>query len=134
MLHDDATQPVGGKLDAMSTDAVDRVAAILREATRVVALTGAGISTESGIPDFRGPSGIWTKNPSAEKLSDIRTYMSDPRVRIQAWQARVDHPAWSAKPNAGHDALVELERKGKLHTLVTQNVDGLHLAAGSSPD
>jgi NAD-dependent deacetylase len=97
-------------------------------------LTGAGISTESGIPDFRGPQGVWTLNPKSEKLSDIRHYMSDPEVRVLAWQARIDHPAWGARPNAGHIALADLEKKGHLQLLVTQNVDGLHLDAGSSPD
>jgi NAD-dependent deacetylase len=103
------------------------------EARRVVALTGAGISTESGIPDFRGPQGVWTKNPKAEKLSNIHHYMSDPEVRRLAWQSRLDHPAWHAEPNAGHRALVDLERRDKLHALVTQNIDGLHQRAGSSP-
>jgi NAD-dependent deacetylase len=103
------------------------------ESTRIVALTGAGISTESGIPDFRGPQGVWTKNPRAERLSDIHCYLSDPEVRKLAWKSRVDHPAWRAEPNAGHRALVTLERRGKLHALVTQNIDGLHQRAGSSP-
>ena len=67
-------------------------------AQRVVALTGAGISTDSGIPDFRGPQGVWTKNPKAEKLSDIRYYMSDPEVRRLSWQSRLQNPAWSARP------------------------------------
>jgi NAD-dependent deacetylase len=102
-------------------------------ANRVVALTGAGISTESGIPDFRGPQGLWTKDPKAERLSNIHFYMSDPEVRRLAWQSRLDHPAWSARPNAGHRALVDLERRGKLHALVTQNIDGLHQLAGNSP-
>ncbi len=102
-------------------------------ASRVVALTGAGISTESGIPDFRGPQGVWTKNPKAERLSNIHDYMSDPDIRRLSWQSRLDHPAWSAQPNAGHRALVDLERRGKLHALVTQNIDGLHQLAGSSP-
>ncbi|HZR22485.1 MAG TPA: Sir2 family NAD-dependent protein deacetylase [Vicinamibacterales bacterium] len=101
---------------------------------RIVALTGAGISTESGIPDFRGPQGVWTKNPKAEKLSNIHHYMSDPEVRRLAWQSRMEHPAWTAQPNAGHRALVDLERRGDLHALVTQNIDGLHQLAGSSPD
>jgi len=104
------------------------------ESSRVVVLTGAGISTESGIPDFRGPQGLWTKYPKAEKLSNIHYYMSDPEIRRLAWQGRLDHPAWSATPNAGHRALVELERRGKLHALVTQNIDGLHQRAGHSPD
>jgi NAD-dependent deacetylase len=103
-------------------------------AQRVVALTGAGISTESGIPDFRGPQGVWTKNPLAEKLSDIRYYMADPEVRKAAWQSRLEHPAWSARPNEGHRALVELEGRGKLHALITQNIDELHQQAGNSPD
>jgi NAD-dependent deacetylase len=106
----------------------------VEQSRRVVALTGAGISTESGIPDFRGPQGVWTKNPKAEKLSDIRYYMADPEVRKLAWQQRVVHPAWQAKPNAGHLALVSLEQRGRLHALVTQNIDGLHQAAGNSPD
>lgn len=96
-------------------------------------LTGAGISTDSGIPDFRGPNGIWTKDPMAEKSSHIDVYVSDPEVRRRAWQLRRDHPAWSAEPNAGHRALVELEAQGKLNALVTQNIDGLHQAAGSDP-
>ena len=103
-------------------------------ARRVVALTGAGISTDSGIPDFRGPQGVWTRNPKAEQLSDIRYYMADPEVRRLAWQSRLEHPAWSARPNAGHAALVELERRGKLHALITQNIDELHQVAGNSPE
>jgi len=112
---------------------VQEVRGWIGEATRVVVLTGAGISTDSGIPDFRGPQGLWTKNPKAEKLSDIRYYMSDPEVRRLAWQSRLEHPTWSAKPNAGHLALVELERQGKLHALITQNIDELHQQAGNSP-
>ena len=101
-------------------------------AKRVVALTGAGISTDSGIPDFRGPQGVWTKNPMAEKLSNIRYYLSDPEVRKASWKARMDHTAWNAKPNPGHQALVELEKRGKLHALITQNIDELHQQAGNS--
>jgi NAD-dependent deacetylase len=111
-------------------DAVRRI----DEAARVVVLTGAGISTESGIPDFRGPSGVWTRNPAAEKQSTIQNYVAEPEVRKAAWRARVDSPAWAAEPNAGHRALVVLERRGKLHALVTQNIDELHQRAGSSPD
>src|SRR5438270_7710886 len=96
----------------------DMVRGWLASASRIVALTGAGISTESGIPDFRGPQGVWTKNPKAEKLSNIQHYMSDPDVRKLAWQGRVNHPAWHARPNAGHRALVELEWRGTLHALV----------------
>ena len=113
---------------------VDAVRRWLDEARRVVVLTGAGISTDSGIPDFRGPQGVWTKNPKAEKLSDIRYYMADPEVRKLAWQSRLEHTAWNAKPNPGHLALVELEKRGKLHALITQNIDELHQMAGNSPD
>src|SRR4030095_2986190 len=116
------------------SDRLEAVRGWVDASTRIVALTGAGISTESGIPDFRGPQGVWTKNPKAEKLSNIYDYMSDPEVRKLSWRSRVEHPAWHAKPNAGHRALVELERRGKLHALVTQNIDGLHQRAGNSPD
>src|SRR6187399_502600 len=102
---------------------LDAIAAWLRDARQIVVLTGAGISTESGIPDFRGPQGVWTKNPKAERLSNIHYYMADPEVRVLAWQQRLVHPAWHATPNAGHRALAELERRGKLHALVTQNID-----------
>jgi NAD-dependent deacetylase len=104
------------------------------EAERVVVLTGAGISTDSGIPDFRGPQGVWTKNPLAEKMSNIHYYLADPEVRKASWQNRLTSPAWSAKPNPGHLALVALERRGKLHALITQNIDELHQIAGNSPD
>jgi NAD-dependent deacetylase len=103
------------------------------EARRVVVLTGAGISTDSGIPDFRGPKGVWTKNPMAEKLSNIHYYMADPEVRKAAWISRMEHTAWTAKPNAGHLALAGLEKRGKLHALITQNIDELHQMAGNSP-
>jgi NAD-dependent protein deacetylase/lipoamidase len=116
------------------SDRLEAVRGWVDASTRIVALTGAGISTESGIPDFRGPQGVWTKNPKAEKLSNIHDYMSDPEVRKLSWRSRVEHPAWHARPNAGHRALVELERRGKLHALVTQNIDGLHQRAGHSPD
>ena len=106
----------------------------IRAAARIVALTGAGISTESGIPDFRGPQGVWTTNPKAEKLSNIHYYMTDPEVRRLSWQNRLDHPAWQATPNGGHRALVALEQAGKLHALITQNIDGLHQLAGNSPE
>lgn len=114
-------------------DLLDRVAALVRAAGSVTVLTGAGISTESGIPDFRGPQGLWTKDPKAERLSSLQAYMEDPELRVRAWRSRLEHPAWTATPNAGHRALAELERKGKLDTLVTQNIDGLHQKAGTSP-
>jgi NAD-dependent deacetylase len=113
---------------------VDEVADWLRDADRIVVLTGAGISTESGIPDFRGPQGLFTKNPDAEKTATLQYYLSDSEVRARAWQNRLSSGMWDAEPNAGHLALAEIERRANLHTLVTQNVDGLHHAAGSSPD
>ncbi len=113
---------------------INEVRRWVANARRIVALTGAGISTESGIPDFRGPHGVWTKNPKAEKLSNIHYYMSDPEVRRLSWQTRLDHPAWSAAPNRGHRALVELERRGCLHAIVTQNIDGLHQQSGNTPE
>lgn len=113
-------------------ETVAKVAAWLREADRVVALTGAGISTDSGIPDFRGPQGVWTKNPEAEKKATIQHFLSSSDARRESWRNRLANPMGVAEPNMGHVALAELEHKGKLHTLVTQNVDGLHLDAGSS--
>ncbi len=114
-------------------DAEAQAGIVLAAAERVVVLTGAGISTDSGIPDFRGPNGVWTRDPAAEKASTLSHYVSDPEVRRAAWRNRLASPAWSAEPNAGHRALVELERQGRLHTLVTQNIDELHQRAGSDP-
>ncbi|MEO5881648.1 MAG: Sir2 family NAD-dependent protein deacetylase [Caldimonas sp.] len=112
---------------------IDAARQLVDAAGRIVVLTGAGISTESGIPDFRGPRGVWTRNPAAEKQSTIQHYLADAEVRRAAWRARVDSPAWSARPNAGHRALVALERRAKLLALVTQNIDELHQRAGQSP-
>jgi NAD-dependent deacetylase len=112
---------------------VDAAGRLVDAAVRVVVLTGAGISTESGIPDFRGPRGVWTRNPAAEKQSTIQNYMAEPEVRKAAWRSRLASPAWSAAPNDGHRALVALERRGKLRALVTQNIDELHQRAGQSP-
>lgn len=117
----------------MSQD-VEIVRRWVDESARIVALTGAGISTESGIPDFRGPQGVWTRDPKAERLSNIHEYMSNAEVRKLSWNSRLDHPAWQARPNAGHRALVEIERRGRLHALITQNIDGLHQQAGNSPE
>lgn len=103
------------------------------EARKIAVLTGAGISTDSGIPDFRGPQGLWTKNPEAEKMATLQVYMADPEVRKRSWRWRLETQQNKREPNAGHAALVSLERSGRLHTLVTQNVDGLHQAAGSDP-
>jgi len=113
-------------------DGFDEARSILASAERVTVLTGAGISTDSGIPDFRGPNGVWTKNPAAEKASRLEYYLGDPEVRKAAWQNRLHAPAWTAEPNRGHSAIVELEQRGQLHGLVTQNIDGLHQKAGNS--
>lgn len=104
------------------------------EASRVTVLTGAGISTDSGIPDFRGPQGIWTKDPAAQRMSTLSAYVSEPDLRVRSWQNRRAHSAWTAEPNVGHRSLVDLERSGKLVAILTQNIDGLHQKAGSSPE
>jgi NAD-dependent deacetylase len=105
---------------------------LISVSNKIAVLSGAGISTDSGIADFRGPDGLWTRDPSAEKYSTIRYYMSDPELRARAWQFRLSNPALTARPNIGHESLVELERSGKLLRLVTQNIDGLHLVAQRS--
>src|SRR5437660_4392949 len=102
---------------------VDEVRRWIAESQRIVVLTGAGISTDSGIPDFRGPNGVWTRNPEAEKTATLHYYLDDPEVRKRAWKNRLEHPAFVAEPNPGHRALFELERQGKLLAIVTQNID-----------
>ena len=104
-----------------------------RGVTRLAVLTGAGISTDSGIPDFRGPSGTWTKNPAAEKLSTYRAYLADPELRRQSWRSRLAHPAWTAQPNPAHLALARLARSPVDTQVITQNIDGLHQRAGTPP-
>ena len=101
---------------------------------RVAVLTGAGISTDSGIPDFRGPGGIWTRDPAAEKMSTYQVYVTDPAVRQRSWQARLAHPAWTAEPNAAHLALARLAASGIDTQVITQNIDGLHQRAGLAAD
>lgn len=113
---------------------IEHARELLSAAERVTVLTGAGVSTDSGIPDFRGPQGVWTKNPAAERIWTFEHYRDDDEVRRAAWQERVEHPMWTAQPGPAHDALVTLERSGKLVALLTQNIDELHQAAGSSPD
>jgi NAD-dependent deacetylase len=122
------TRPVGITSDAGAA------ATVIVPAQRVTVLTGAGISTDSGIPDFRGPNGVWTKDPGAERTSSLRDYLTDEEVRRRSWQNRLHSPTWAARPNAGHRALVELERQGRLRALLTQNIDELHQQAGSSPE
>lgn len=114
----------------MRTTTIDDARSWVQRARRVTVLTGAGISTDSGIPDFRGPNGLWTKNPAAEKASTLQQYLVDADVRRFAWQNRLHSPAWTAEPNAGHLAIVELDRRGQLVAVVTQNIDELHQRAG----
>ena len=113
---------------------MERARRWIDQAAAVTVLTGAGISTDSGIPDFRGPNGLWTTNPLAEKASTLQHYLNDPLVRQAAWQNRLASPAWQAEPNVGHRALVQLEHDGRLVALVTQNIDELHQKAGHDPD
>jgi NAD-dependent deacetylase len=115
-------------------DPIEAVRAWIDQAERIVALTGAGISTDSGIPDFRGPDGLWTRNPEAEKMATLHHYMASREVRKLAWKTRLEMQGRAPQPNEGHRALARLEQRGKLHALITQNVDGLHEAAGSSPE
>lgn len=96
-------------------------------------MTGAGISTESGIPDFRGPNGVWTRDPAAAARATLSHYLADPQARLDAWQRRIAPANPQPEPNSGHRSLVQLEATGRLHLLITQNVDGLHLRAGSDP-
>ncbi|HUF31897.1 MAG TPA: Sir2 family NAD-dependent protein deacetylase [Acidimicrobiales bacterium] len=130
-MDGEATEPDDHGVDEA---ALARARALVDGAESITVLTGAGISTDSGIPDFRGPKGLWTRNPKAEATSNIAYYVRDPEVRRLAWRSRLDSTAWSAEPNAGHLALVALERRGTLRALITQNVDGLHHAAGNDPD
>lgn len=119
-------------VDVAAAD-LETVAAWLRDASAVTVLTGAGVSTDSGIPDYRGPQGVWTRDPEAARLATIQDYVADPDVRRRVWRTRKEHAAWTAEPNAAHRALVDLERSGRLLALVTQNVDELHQRAGSDP-
>lgn len=112
---------------------MDRAETLIAEARRILVLTGAGISTDSGIPDFRGPQGVWTRNPAAERTSTLADYLADEEVRREAWRNRLASPAWAATPNPGHLALVDLERQGRLLAIATQNIDELHQRAGSDP-
>lgn len=108
--------------------------ALLRQAGRVAVLTGAGISTASGIGDFRGPQGRWTLDPQAERVSTLSWYLNDADVRAKAWRFRAESPVYDAQPNAAHRALVRLEQGARLTGLITQNTDGLHQLAGSNPE
>ena len=105
---------------------------LIEEANRIVAFTGAGISTESGIPDFRSPGGIWTKY----RPIDFSEFMASEEARRESWRRKIgsDRTIGKAKPNRGHLALAELRRLGKLHAVITQNVDGLHQESGIPDD
>ena len=118
-----------------AADVVGAARRLVDAAERVTVLTGAGISTDSGLPDFRGPKGLWTRDPAAERASNINVYVSDPEVRRSNWARRASGALWAdVEPNRGHEALVHLEKLGKLHLLITQNVDELHQRAGSDPE
>lgn len=106
---------------------------LLASVDAIAVLTGAGISTDAGIPDFRGPDGLWTKNPAAERASTIQHYLADEEARRASWRMRLDTRLLDAAPTPGHHALVDLEKQGRLGHLATQNVDGLHRKAGTSP-
>ena len=121
------------KDDVVATDELDGMP-WTAGVNRVAVLTGAGISTDSGIPDFRGPAGLWTKDPAAEKMSTYQVYVSDLAVRQRSWQARLVHPAWAAKPNAAHLALAQLANSPIDTHVITQNIDGLHQKAGAPAD
>src|SRR5215468_6627411 len=109
---------------------VERAAEVLSGANRITVLTGAGVSTDSGIPDFRGPNGLWTRDPDAQRYVDLARYRSDPSVRHESWRRRAAHPALSAEPNAAHRAIAALHQQRRLRALLTQNIDGLHQRAG----
>lgn len=113
----------------MSTDAPGWA----NEVAKLAVLTGAGISTDSGIPDFRGPQGLWTRNPAAERMSSYPIYVADPAVRRRSWQARLEHPAWSAVPNDAHKALARIGEVVDTW-VITQNIDELHQRGGSAQD
>ncbi len=98
--------------------------------SRVAVLTGAGISTDSGIPDYRGPNGVWTRNPSAVNAFTYENFMTDTDSRVEFWHTYLEHPLWTAQPNAAHHALAGLDGSATAVRVITQNIDGLHQKAG----
>ncbi|MGD0055223.1 MAG: Sir2 family NAD-dependent protein deacetylase [Acidimicrobiales bacterium] len=118
----------------MSTGDLESARVALGRSSRVLVLTGAGISTASGIPDYRGPSGVWTLDPAAEQASRAEVYARDAVVREASWRRLLARAKDPPQPNAAHRSLARFERTRRLRLLVTQNIDGLHLAAGSSPE
>ena len=116
------------------TDAIFLARNLVSASKKIVILTGAGISTSAGIPDYRGPDGVWTKNPGAERRSHIDTWISDPTAREAGWQRRL-HTAWEdVVPTAAHDAITQFAASQRISLVVTQNIDGLHQRSGLSPD
>jgi len=111
---------------------IDKLADYLRASGRILIFTGAGISTGSGIPDFRGPEGVWKRRQPVY----YHDFMRSEAARIEHWDYKLE--GWAAfrdaKPNATHEAIVQLERGGKVQAVVTQNIDGLHSRAGTSAD
>ena len=128
----DATDATAIRRDDHAPEAAERLVAVAQGRRRIVALTGAGISTESGIPDYRGPQGVWTTG----KLPRLDDFATNPETRRAYWQGwRERYPAARLiRPNEGHRALVALERAGVLAATVTQNIDGLHIEAGQDPE
>jgi NAD-dependent deacetylase len=97
---------------------------------RIAVLTGAGISTDSGIPDYRGPDGVWTKDPEAVDVFTYDSFMAKTEIRQQLWQRYLGHAAWRAQPNAAHHAIAGLAMAGRAVRILTQNIDGLHQRTG----
>lgn len=104
------------------------------KAHHIVVLTGAGISTSAGIPDFRGPDGVWTKHPEQMSVYDIDAFLSSKEERVYSWRWQKESPVWNAQPGTAHKALVKLEKAGMLDLIATQNFDALHEKAGNNPD
>ena len=113
---------------------IEEARQIIGAAKSITVFSGAGISTDSGIPDFRGPNGVWTKNPEAEKVATLSHYIKNPEIRRIAWRNRLASPAWAAVPNDGHRAILALEQRGVLVAVITQNIDGLHQHVGHVPE
>lgn len=118
------------------TDPVAEAAAVLKQAEQILVFSGAGLSTESGIPDFRGPDGLWTKVDPDD--FNIDRYVKSRDLRVQGWRMHIDGELWGARsavrPNRGHMAIVRLNEVGRLAGVVTQNVDGLHYKSGLDDD
>src|ERR1700751_1737814 len=114
----------------MTTPEIEQLASALARSRAAIAFTGAGISTESGIPDFRGPNGVWKKVDPAGFT--IENSVNNPEHRARVWAQRAASHEASHEPNDGHRAIAELERLGIVSAVITQNIEGLHAAAGST--